>query len=1240
MRLIPLCILAAVLLWPAGLEAREEGRLVRMPESLALTPDGKTLIFSWHGDLWRASIDGGAARRLTFHPAPDTRPHVSPDGTLIAFASTRSGTEQVHVMPIDGGTPRQVTLHSEGSRVYGWFPDSKAVLIRSRRDHHWRNADRLFRKPLDLEAQPELLFDTATGHGCVSPDGNLIAFTREGMGWTRKGYRGPRASQLWLYDRKAKSYRKLTEGDHGEMWPMWGKDASTLHYVGEQNGTWNLWTLDLASRKRTQLTSYADDGAIWPSISADGGTIVFRNLFDIRAIKPGPGAMPFPVRVHDTGDPTMDMVEHRTTTRATAAAFTNDAREIAFVAGGDVWVMDTELREPKRVTNTPQEERDLVFSPDFKTLWIVSDAAGQTDVWKITRADETKYWWQNDDFVAARVTNDAGTESDLRLTPDGKRLAYLEEGSLWSMAVDGTDNRKHVEGFLGVEWSFSPDGHWIAYAAPDADFNWDVWIVAADGSKPAVNISRHPDNDMGPAWSPDGKILAFTGRRWSEETDIAYVWLRAEDDETVKRDRTLEKALKKMEARKKKQKKGKKPAGKGKPAPSGAAATPAAATTGLEGRWSGRLKGPQPLPEDGLELTIHAKKDGEGSWTLDLAVVSQFEGRADEFTVDESAGSFRFAMTTPIGPLAGEGALEDGSRVKGTWTVENVMEGSFVLTRAPAEGKVAPAKAAPANAPAAKAGASKDAPKKDGTAKDEAKKDEQASKPMVIDFEGIEDRIKRISIPDGAESDLLWSHDGKKLAFRGRVKGASGLYTVSFPDGLTPKLLSTSRGSNPRWLKEGNQIVWLSGGAPASLSASGRGTSYRFSVRHTVHKPSLHEALFDQAWRTMRDTYYDPAMGNRDWDALRGKYGAMAAECWTADELSQVVNMMLGELNGSHLGFRMSAPGWRRGGWRDMTGHLGVRFDPDHEGPGLKIATVIRDTPAEAQRSRLAAGEVVHAIDGRPVGPATNLDRLMTGDPSREIRLDVANTEGEKRTVTIRPISYAAVRSRLYEVWMDDTRRSIEELSKGRVGYLHVRSMNWSSFQRFETELYKAGHGKDALIIDVRDNGGGFTTDHLLTCLTQPRHAITVPRRGGKGYPHDRMVYAPWHKPVVVLCNQNSFSNAEIFSHAVKELGRGKVVGVQTAGGVISTGGTSLMGLASLRLPFRGWYLASNGEDMELNGCMPHHVVWPLPEDHAAGRDRQMETAVEVALAEIRAYEAKPRPKLRKASSRPGFGGR
>jgi tricorn protease len=163
----------------------------------------------------------------------------------------------------------------------------------------------------------------------------------------------------------------------------------------------------------------------------------------------------------------------------------------------------------------------------------------------------------------------------------------------------------------------------------------------------------------------------------------------------------------------------------------------------------------------------------------------------------------------------------------------------------------------------------------------------------------------------------------------------------------------------------------------------------------------------------------------------------------------------------------------------------------------------------------------------------------------------------------------------------------------------------------------------------VRDNGGGFTTDHLLTVLCQPAHAITVPRGGGTGYPQDRRVYASWDKPIAVLCNQNSYSNAEIFSHAVKTLKRGQLVGVPTAGCVISTGSKRIMDLGRIRLPFRGWFLLNDGEDMELNGAVPHHLLWPEPGELPAGRDRQLDKAVEVLLQDVKAQQELPTPKFR-----------
>jgi tricorn protease len=304
--------------------------------------------------------------------------------------------------------------------------------------------------------------------------------------------------------------------------------------------------------------------------------------------------------------------------------------------------------------------------------------------------------------------------------------------------------------------------------------------------------------------------------------------------------------------------------------------------------------------------------------------------------------------------------------------------------------------------------------------------------------------------------------------------------------------------------------------------------------------------------------------------------------------------------------------------WTPTTYHLGLRFDEDAEGPGLLVENVIPESPCSKERSLVRAGERVLSIDGVEVGPDTDLYAVMTMPEVHDMTLSVRSADGEDREVTVRPV--ASVRGLLYDEWVEANRRRVEELSNGRLGYLHIRGMNNSSLVQMEEDLYAAGAGKDGLVIDVRFNGGGSTADHVLTILTQPRHSITIPRDGGPGYPQDRKVYASWWKPIVLMCNEMSFSNAEILSHAVKTLDRGPVVGMRTAGGVISTGARMLVDGSRVRMPFRGWYVLEDGQDMELNGCLPDFALWNRPD----GPDDQLAKAVEVLEAECNSRPADP----------------
>jgi tricorn protease len=606
----------------ASAAAQEE---IRLAETPALSPDGTTLVFTWRGDLWRVPATGGTARRLTSHPASDRLARFSRDGLRIAFVSDREGGDQVFVMDLGGGTPRRVTSHSEGSIVYDWFPDGRTLLIRGVRDHFWRRPERFFSKRLDEAAAPVLLFDDYGRSARLSPDGKTLAFTREGTHWSRKGYEGSQASQVWLFDIAAASFTRLSRGRHEERWPLWHPGGRRLYVTSQEDGTFNLWRVDRDRGERVRLTAYEDDGVHFPCISADGSVIVFRRLFDLYRLEPGGEAPPRRLRIVASGDSVIHpVVERRTLSQATQVAFSDDGREVAFIAGGDLWVMDTELREPVQVTRTPEEERDPVFAPDFQSIVFVSEAGGRCDLRRVRRADRKRHWWQNRAFKPERLTNDIDPEMEPRFTPDG-RIAFLSlRGDLWTMASNGTDTRVLLRSWNPPSYSFSPDGKWIAYAVSDNDFNRDIWIMASDGSGEAVNVSRHPDWETDHVWSPDGRLLAFTGERAHRESDIYYVWLRKEDDDKSKRDRTLDKALEKMKGRE-------------KPGPA------------EKKKKKGKRKGDK-LPE------------------------------------------------------------------------------------------------------------------------------------VVIDFDGIHDRIQRISLPDTAESQLMWSPDSKRLAFRAQVGGKYGLFIIEVVD--------------------------------------------------------------------------------------------------------------------------------------------------------------------------------------------------------------------------------------------------------------------------------------------------------------------------------------------------------------------------------------------------------------------------------------------------------------------------
>ena len=1119
LRTFTLITLAASVWLNASVDGRAQDPIeIRMASDFALSPDGQVLVFRWANELWSTAIDQtGEIKRLTNHPAIDSQPRFSPNGKQIAFISNRSGSNQIYVMPAEGGMPQQKTFHSEGYSLADWFPDGNSVLATATRDHFWRGSARMMQIDLTKRSAEKVLLDDAAANPKLSNDGKKILFTREGERWWRKGYRGERSAQIWMLDLQSGATDELLHEQVECLWPLWMPGGKGFYFAKGTDHGLDLWRYRFASEdqpaRQRKVWGFQDDSIAEPTISRNGTTIVFRHLFDTYVLRPGKDDQPTKLDLKVAADTDLpEDLQRAVVNRADQVAFTDDGLEIAFTLNGDLWLMDTELKEPIQVTRTEGYEESPIFSNDGKSLWFTRKENGQVDLWKVEPKEPTKYWWQQKEFVETRMTESAGSKGNLRFTPNGKHLLFTEgRGNLVAMSLDTKEITRLVESFSEPNFSISPDSRWIAYDSQDNDFNSEIWIMPLDKHAPPVNVSRHPDNDQSPVFSPDGKVLAFTGRRSKEESDIYYVYLQEEYDDESSRDRTIEKAIETMKKKRPK-------------------------------------------------------------------------------------------------PAAAEPKTETGSQ--DTKNTENKNP-----ENKPAEPKPADAKA------------SEEKPKPE-------KASDAEPKLVRIDFDKIHQRLRRINLQDTRETNLIFSPDGKKLAFSASVEGKSGWYSVEFPDKLTPKLMSSTVLSDARWTKSSGSIMGLSKGTPTKLENGEKETSFGFSVTHDRSRSGRFREGFNAAWLAMNEIWYDPAMGNRNWEQVRRKYVDAASRAFDERGLGEVIELMLGELNGSHLGFTPSmgsasepeTPRKRE----HPTAHLGARFDPAYLGPGLKVRDVLPESPSDKVKSRLKAGDIILSIDGTRVDPSMDLTQVLNGPLDRDIQLVVQRAKedaSEELNLTLRPIPYGRVRPLLYEQWLETNRQMVEKLSDGKLGYLHIQAMDESSFLEFEQQLYNVGYGKEGLVIDVRDNGGGSTTDHLLTSLTQPKHAITVPRGGGTGYPHDRMIYATWSKPIVVLCNQNSYSNAEIFSHAIKVLGRGKLVGVQTAGGVVSTGAARINDIGVLRAPFRGWFSIRDGKDMELHGAEPDFIVWPAPGELPAGIDKQLEKGVEVLLEEVKQVPALPKPK-------------
>ncbi len=481
-------------------------------------------------------------------------------------------------------------------------------------------------------------------------------------------------------------------------------------------------------------------------------------------------------------------------------------------------------------------------------------------------------------------------------------------------------------------------------------------------------------------------------------------------------------------------------------------------------------------------------------------------------------------------------------------------------------------------------------------------------------FDEVE--IEEVATEIGEPIRTVWAEDSKGVYFQSRDEDDEAVYRVSLEDGEVEQV-AEFRGL-PVSMRDG---LWSIGRVPTVVEI-GEDEMREFPISVVVEqdREARSRLGFRRIWRTLGERFYDPGMNGRDWNGMLEKYEDLAAGARDSRQFDRVVARLLGELNASHLTFRAKRWGLGKRVKREKkrTAHLGLEFTNAEKGP-LVISKVLEGAPVAKVEGAPRVGEILRRINGKEVTAGSSLRRYREGMRGKSLAIVVENGEGEERGLELVPISYRKARGLDREAKVG---RAKDLAGEDGFTYLPFRRMKAEDLRDLEVEVYRASLESEGIVLDLRDNAGGRVADELLAMFCQPVHTFTIPRGGPRGYPADRRAMTAWEGPMVVLCNENTFSNAEIFCHAFKGLDRGPLVGQPTNGGVISAVSVTIPEVGRLQVPFRGWYEIETGKDLELNGAVPDVLVEMGPADQLAGEDPQLEEAMrllreEEAISEV-----------------------
>jgi tricorn protease-like protein/C-terminal processing protease CtpA/Prc len=1214
----------------ASAQVRPHPGMLRYPDVSATH-----IVFVYANDLWLVPREGGMAVPLASPPGAELYPRFSADGEQIAFQGNYDGNRDLYVMPRAGGAPLRVTHHPSTETFCDWTPQGRlgfstnglAGLARQQQLFTVAAAGGL----------PERLPVPYGANGAVSPDGTWLAYTPHSIdNRTWKRYRGGMATDIWLFNLEDRSSRKITDWEGIDTLPMWhGQTVYYLTDAGPEHRL-NIWSYDLATGARRQVTRFADYDVKWPSIGpgpAGKGEIVFQNGTDLHLLDLATGQSRV-VEVTVPGDRPQIRPRRVEASKLTTSWRISPTGKRAAVAGrGDVWTLPAENGAPRNLTRTSGvAERDPAWSPDGKWIAYFSDATGEYEL----------YVMQSDGKGEPRqVTSGSATFYHHPVwSPDSKRIAFTDKASqLHLVTVESGESVIVDKDPWGdtPEPSWSHDSRWIAYARTLEERPVHaVWLYEVEtGAKHRVTEGAFGDHS--PAFDRKGDWLYFASGRVFKPTysdvdttfiyqdtevllavplrgDVKDPWLPKSDEETWTADKKAgEDEKKDAEEKKDGAEEGAEGAA---PADDAAAAAegeakPAPADDGVSGTWDGTISGGELPPGVTISMTIWLQPDGsvKGSITTPMGNAT-LEG-----TFDRAGGELTGIVTTSDGET---GQLR--ARLAGTTMTGTVEIGGMVIDLSATRS----AAAAPEEA-------------KEG---EKEADDTKAREKVEILLEGFERRAIQLPVPAGDFGSIAVNSSNQLIYVRQRPENASEIMLFD-PADEKKEEKSVAKGAGDFDLSaDGKKLLVLREGIGSIQGASAGATGKPVvtdGMIATVDPPSEWRQIFNEAWRLQRDYFYVANLHGVDWPAVRERYSTMLADCSNREDVSYVIREMISELNIGHAyyfgGDEESEPSV-------TVGMLGVDWELD--GGAYRIAGICQGAPWDTDaRSPLSApgldvkpGDYVLAVNGVPLDPSKDPWAGFLGLAGKTTTITVSEKpvlDDAAREVVVKPV--ASEGDLRYREWIERNRGYVAEKTSGRVGYIYVPDTGING-QNNLVRQYVGQIDRKALIIDERWNGGGQIPSRFIEMLNRPVTNYWA-RRDARDLPWPPDAH---HGPKCMLINGMAGSGGDMFPWLFRHAGLGKLIGTRTWGGLVGiSGNPGLIDGGVVTVPTFGFYETDGTWGVEGHGVDPDIVVLDDPAQMAAGEDPQLEAAIALMLEEIerRPYAPPARPA---APDRSGMG--